>query len=537
MCGRDLIFRVRHLLLLLLIGVLPDLGLAKTLPDSINRNLSKIDKLILNQPHPSSSISDQTKFINEYKEAGSPIQQYNALRNLFNYYRAVKLDSALIVADKRLAAANAIGDISKINSATLNLADIYSKIGSSDYAISLLNNIDTTALLPNQIKYLNSIYKTVYKNKISNSLLPRERLEAMQRLKYYRNQEIEKADKNSRTYLLLQAEELREAGLNKEAVAVIEELLHKYDVADNAPILYEVGETYLEAGLKQEAIEALSRSSLLDIENGTKEYQSLILLATILFEEGDINRAFQYINYALEDAIASNALIRSKEILKVMPNIYEAFAAKEREIKKRTAWFLGTIGILNIILIALIILLVRAHASNKRMIRQINNFNDILKNKNSKLLKADKLKLEHLKAFMIAYAAYISRVKGFRKSIQRLLATSQYQKALDKVKKEKEDAPDSNALQEMFDDAFLSMFPDFISEINSHLKSEFQLTSFDKLTPELRIAALMKMGISSTNEISEMFQYSPQSVYNLRSSLRNMLTIPLEELEPKNTVS
>lgn len=467
----------------------------------------------------------------EYQKAKTADEKYNALRNYFNIYRTFKLDSALILADRRLEAAIELNDPSKIASATLNLADCYAKMGDTDLAISIMDTLQQGSLAPHQIKYLNGIYKTAYSNKILTAVLPSDRMKALDAIKKLRHKELEETDKDSRGYMALQSEQLRDAGMYKEAVEMMENMAAKYPISDNAALLYEMGATYLDAGKQKSAIFPLAQSAILDISQGSKEYQSLTLLASLLYDLGDVDRAFAYINYALEDATFSKAHIRTEAIMKIMPAIYNAFSEKEREIKRRTAWFIGVIILLNLILGALIISLVRAQRVKKKMIQKIKAFNSSLENKNKNLEIADKLKMEHLKQFMMAYSSHISRLKNFRKNIYRLLKTSQYSKAVDRVKKESEDSPDSNAFQEMFDGAFLSMYPDFVDKLNGYLKEEARQTPSERLNPELRLVALMKIGVTSTNEISDMFGYSPQSVYNLRSSLRGMLDVSWDDFE------
>lgn len=502
--------------------------------DSINFSLKQLDFIISNPILADREIRtelDSKKQI--YKDARSLPDQYNALRDLFNLYRTYKIDSALIVADKRLEVARNMGIKSKIASASLNLADGYTKSGNIEKALMIIDTLDKNTLEPHQIKYLNGIIKIAYSNKLSSSLLPSDRMLAMQQLKQLRDKELMEVEKDSRGFLVLQAEQLREAGLYNEAVAKMEEVRNKFDINDNAALLFEMGETYLDAGKQDEALFYLAKAASLDLSNGTKEYKALILLASVLFDMGQVERSFAFINRALEDAEFSNAQIRTEEINRIMPKIYKAFADKEREIKRRTAWFVSAIGILNLIMVVLIILLFKAHKARKKMINEIREFNDYLSSQNRRLEESDKLKMLHLKRFMMAYASHISHLKGFRKSIYRLLKTDQFAKAIQKAKTEKEESPDNSAFQEMFDNAFLSMFPNFVIHLNKYLKQPLDDNEPEKLTPEIRIAALMKLDITSTQEISEMFQYSAQSVYNLRSTLRSMINVPWEEFEQK----
>lgn len=495
-------------------------------------NLRQLDEIVASRKGFDKQTKEELDKANEeYRKSNLPTEQYNALRGLFNLYRTYKLDSALIVADRRLEAARKIGEASKIASATLNLADGYAKIGDIDRSIALLDALNPDSLLPHQLKYQNSIYKTAYSNKASTTLLPRDRMEALQKLKEYREREWAEIDSGSRAFYTLQAERFREAGMFKEAVAMMREAQIKFNIEENPSLLYELGVTYLAAEMTDSAIVALSKAAALDLSNGSKEYKSLILLASVLYDKGDVDRAFEYINCAFEDATFSKAWIRTEEILKIMPGIYRAYSEKEKEIRRRTMWFFIAIGVLNIILFILIGMLVKERRMKKQMIEEIHRINNSLENRNRQLTESDRLKMEHIKHFMLAYSSHIARLKSFRKNILRLLNAAQYGKALEKIKQEKDESPDIGAFQEMFDAAFLSMFPDFVDKLNQYFQQPLDYKVSDRLTPELRLAALMKIGITSTKDISEMFQYSAQSVYNLRSTLRGMLKVSWEEFE------
>lgn len=502
--------------------------------DSIENSLRQLDEIILNrESFESNARNEIDKALLDYKKSKSPEDQYGALRNLYNLYRTYKIDSAMIIADKRLEIARTIGDKSKIISATLNLAESYAKSGNTDFAISLLDTLSTAGMANNQLKYRNSVYQTAYANKVSNSLLPQERMEALSKLKKFRERELEEIEKGSRSYLVLQAQLLRNAGMYREAVEKMEEAMSKYNFEDNASLLYEAGETFLDAGMEDQALIMLSKAATLDFKAGSKEYKALILLASLLLKRGEINRSFNYINCALEDAMFSKANLRTDEIIRIMPGIYQAFSDKEREIKRRTAWFLGAIGILNLILIGLIILLVEEHNVKKRVIRQLNEMNARLDLYNKQLEESDKLKMEHLKKFMFAYANHLSSLRTFRKNLLRLLNSNQYRLAIEKVKAAKGEDSEEDGFHVLFDTVFLSLFPDFIQKLNKYFTHPSEIKNSDRLTPELRLIALMKLGVNSTREISEIFQYSPQSVYNLRSTIRSAINIPWEEFELK----
>lgn len=507
-------------------------SVAESSSNNHSRYLKMLDEIIANREKYASDYHAkiaEARF--NYNSEADPIEQYNALRRLYELYRTYRIDSAMIVAERRLDVAKITGEQAKIVSATLNLAEGYALSGNFGKAISILDTINDAILAEHQRKYRNSIYKTAYALQKETSLLSQDRMEALEMLRSLREKELKERDKNSRGYIMLVAEQLRDAGMTKEAAAKMDELQQRFDISDNAALLYMAGEINLEAGNEDKAIELLTQASILDLSAGSKEYRSLILLASELLKKGDVRRAFDYINLAFEDATFSKANLRTEEIMRFMPSIHKAFYDKERQVNRLTIIFLCISAFFIILLVIFVFLLVKAVRSNRKMIHTVEQINGKLKARNNDLMESDSVKLGILNGFMMDYSRYISRVVSFRKNIYRLIKTGQYDKAINAVRTDKVEAPDISAFQEMFDVAFLSMFPDFLEKLNMLLEKPIEQKESMRLSPEVRIAALMRLGITSTDQIVEMFHYSTQSVYNLRSSLRGMLKVSWEEFE------
>lgn len=467
----------------------------------------------------------------DYENADSLSDRYNTLRSLYELYRSFRIDSALIVAEQRLEVAGKMDIPSKVASASLNLAEGYARSGNPDKALAILDSLDVSVLEDYHKKYRNSIYRSALTMKAQTALLGSDRMSAIERLRSFQDSDFSQSPVNSRGYLTLKAEKLRDAGLYKEAVAEIEKAHRQFDFSNDAAMLYTMGEIYIDAGDVQKGAECLARSAILDISSGKKEYKSLILLSSLLFEQGDVERAFDYINCAFDDAAFSHANMRTAEIMKSMPLIDKAFHQQEREIAKRTRWFLIGSGILIALLLIFIVLLVRLNRERRKMMTEIEGANRRLEEQNAALKEADRLKLQHIKSLMMAYSTYISRLRNYRKGIYRLLKTGQNEKALDAVKSNSADAGDVAAFQEMFDEAFLSIYPDFIAKLNQYLAEPVEIREGKRLSPELRVAALISLGITTTEEISDMLHYSAQTVYNLRSTLKGMLKVDMKEFE------
>ena len=459
------------------------------------------------------------------------LQQYNSLRNLYELYRNYRIDSALYIAEQRLDIARKLGDPSKISSATLNLAEAYTMSGNPDIAIFTLDTLKSNTLQDHHLKYQNNIYKKAYHLKKNLSLSSRDRIQAINKVKLLIEEELKSKDRNSRGYLTLKAEQLKDAGMTLEAVDLMEEAQRKFDFSDNAALLYMMGETYFEAGRMEEAILYLSQAATLDIENGNKEYKALILLASALYNTGDIDRAFSYINTAFDDAAFSKANLRTEEIMQILPIIHNTFYQKEKEIRKRTIWVLCVALAFIVLLGIFIIMISHAYKKERKMLLTIETINKSLEMQNRDLLISQELKLDAFREFMVKFAQYLNQTKNFRRSIFRLLKSSQFDRAISLSKEHKDKTINLSDFQEMFDVAFLSMFPDFLEKINSFMTVPIEPKENLRLSPEIRLAALMRLGINSTDVIAQMFDYSTQSVYNLRSTLKSLLKVDWEEFE------
>lgn len=467
----------------------------------------------------------------DYRSATTDSDRYNTLRTLYKEYRNFRIDSAINIANERLAIARGMHNESKIASATLNLAESYVKTGLADKALSILDTLNRESLEDYHRKYLNSVYKNAYLLLSKTETIPAERMKAMEKVREFREKSLKESPDSSRAYYTIQAEKYLDAGMFADAVAKIEKADKLFDFSNDAAMQYTMGEIFLAAGMRQKAIEALSKAAAIDLSSGTKEYQALILLASILFEEGDVERAFVYINCALDDIHFSNANFRNPELMKSMPVIDKAFHAYEQKNRRLTTSFLWIAGVMVMLLIIFLILLLKTLKSNRRVLATNSEINKCLRQRNQELEEAGQMKLKSINALIMSNARYISRLKDYRKTVYRFMKAGQYEKAIEALKSNRNDSKDIDAFHEMFDELFLSIFPDFLEGVNRLLKEPLELKDSNRLTPELRIIALMRLGLSSTDEIAGILHYTPQSVYNLRSTIRSMSRLPRDEFE------
>lgn len=514
-----------HIIVFLLLSML-------CLPVMGADNLSELDEILSKRKeYEARKRADIDKARHDYATASTDSDRYNTLRTLYKEYRSFRIDSALIIADERLDIARRMGTQSKIASASINLAESYLKSGFPDKALVILDTLGRSSLEDYHRKYLLSVYKNAYMLKGATEILPEAQRFYKEKVRALRDTSLSQSPRQSRAYYMLQAEKFMDQGMHSRAVRKIEEADSLFDFSGDAAMQFTMGEIYLADGQRKKAIDCLAKAAALDLSSGTKEYRALILLASILFEEGDVERAFVYINCALEDVHFSNANFRNPEIMESMPVIDQAFHAYESKEKQTARTFLWIAASLILLLVVSILLLWRTLRSNRRMLATIEKINSRLEERNRMLEDADSLKLKNINTLIMSNAHYIERLKQYRKTVYRLVKTGQYEKALEALKNDRNDSRDISEFHEMFDETFISMFPNFLDDVNKLMKEPLHLKTNNRLTPELRVMALMRLGLSSTDEIAGILHYTSQSVYNLRSTIRAMSALPREEFE------
>lgn len=439
--------------------------------------------------------------------------RYNLYRSIYGAYRSYRNDSALSTAERRLQVARAIGDRHKITSASLNMADGFSACGNYSEALTILDSLNRVGMEPHHLKYLYSVYGQTFRRMGRADLLDSRKLDFKKKEKAYRDSALAMLSDTEADYHYLKSFQLMDAGHWNEALKLMEQTEKRFGPIDeNASLLAQKALIYHNLGNADLEKEYLTRAAIIDLQSGIKDYSALMDLAIHLNEEGDVERAYEYIRAALDDALFSNAKSRTSEILQAVPIIDAAYAQSERE-QRHLVWALfGVAGLLAVGL-ALALWFVRGQLSKNKKARD-------------RLADANTTRAEHINELFDEYSSYIDRISVFRKRAAMLLKVGKYGEAKDFVESDKIESDELKELYQRFDKMFLSMHPDFIREYNSMVKPEARIEeSADTLTSALRVLALMKIGITSTKRIASMLHYTQQTVYNYRNRTRAALAV------------
>lgn len=464
-------------------------------------------------------------------------EQYDIQNQLYTEYEFYKCDSARYYALNKLSIAEKVGNEKWIIDSKINLASVLFKIAMFNNAIDILDSIEGTILSETQkIEYFRAYYETYvawvdfaedgygdawlyekrdfYYNAFLN-VLPIDSYEyaCYYGIKYINENKLDEAEK-----ILLGYQNRLKSGTRPYSIL-------------NSVLCY----LYQHKGCIEKEKEYLALSALSDIEGNIMDNASLRSLAGILYEEGDIDRANYYIKRSMEDANFYNARIRNIQVSKVLPIINQAYQTDKTKQHQELKQLFTVISILSVILLIAIFFIVRQMRRISKTKRQISLINKQLEKNNIALADSNRIKEEYIGHFMELCSVYIEKMEKYQKKLYNKAKTSTAEDLFKTIKSTQfvEDA--RTEFYGNFDASFLNLYPGFVDEFNKLLpeKDTILLKPNERLTTELRIFALIRLGIDDSAKIAEFLNYSITTIYNYRSRFRNKSLVPSDQFEEK----
>lgn len=296
---------------------------------------------------------------------------------------------------------------------------------------------------------------------------------------------------------------------------------------------------YKDGGDSGKFEEYLIRASISDSKSVTMENFALQNLAIYLFQQDrkNLNRAQRYIIQSLNDAKFYNDRLRILEISQNLPIIIQQYQYVINNRNHVQIIAIITISLLFILLLIFLIIFLRQNKrlnysriilkkTNRQLVvlnKKQETLNGQLHNANLKLVDTNRKRENLAKLFIDLCDKYITRLGKYQLFVKRKIKTNQTGELLTYLSSTKLSEEDSEIFYTKFDNAFLYLYPNFINEFNQLLQKDQQIQVREKssLNPELRIYALIRLGVKESREISNLLFYSPQTVYNYRSCTKN----------------
>ena len=328
----------------------------------------------------------------------------------------------------------------------------------------------------------------------------------------------------------------------------------KYSIAT-----YNLSAIYRSENNESKYLENLILSAMADIRSVNGDIGSLQEIAEYLFKHGEIDRAYNYILYCSQKAMLFHNRVRIVKMSHLQNQINKAYQEQSRTQQKRLQASLIAVSFLFLVLIGAFLFIRKqmrrlkeanlkldstnqklsvnmdalstAHQRLEEVNMQLKDLNTQLQEVNDQLRESNYVKEEYSGYVFNICSTYISKLEEFRKNINRKLKVGQIE---DVKAMTDSSATASNELKEFcqnFDTIFLHLYPDFVGDFNALLLPEerIELKEGELLNTELRIHALIRLGITDSVKIADFLHCSAQTVYNNRLRTRNKSIIPKED--------
>jgi hypothetical protein len=294
-------------------------------------------------------------------------------------------------------------------------------------------------------------------------------------------------------------------------------------------------------GPQEKSVELLIQAAISDIQSATKETVASYKLADILFKKGDIKNAYTYIKQAMDEATFYGALHRQVKISSILP-IIEAQWINQIEHQKKLLYIYSSIITLLVIFVVIFAVIIFRQLKKIRLADEIikatnsnlQKTNETLEEVNKKLSIANTIKNEYISYYFNINSIYIDKLENFKTSIDKKLTSKRYDDALKTVNNLNLES-ERLELFNTFDTVFLRLFPEFIAKFNSFFKEEDQILipKGQLLSTELRIFALIRMGIHDNDRISKILGYSVNTIYSYKNRVKTKSILQNDEFEDR----
>lgn len=466
-------------------------------------------------------------------------ERFAILGTLLDEYRSFNTDSALHMAEEREQIAIRLGNREYIDNARMNKADVLGMTGMYKEVMDLMRNIHIDRLSVDIHPYYYHIYRTVYGLMADYVVTAYEKKLYTELTDKYRDSLLLVNKDNLLIHTLIQSDQYNVRNEYDKAIRLLTDYLalqkdYEHDVAICA---YTLSESYRLKGDKEKEKEYLIVSAMADMKTAVREYISLRKLAVLLYQEGDIERAYSYVKICMEDAAACNARLRKLEILEIFPIINDAYQQKTEKQQEQMKWALVSISLLSLFLLLAIFYVYKqmkkVAAARREVIdanKRLKELNDELHLSNAQLKEANHsiaensyLKEEYIGRYMDQCSVYLEKMDNYRRSLGKIAATGNVEELYKNIKSSKFIEGELKEFYTNFDNTFLQLFPTFVEDFNALLADDEQISlkAGERMNTELRIFALIRLGITDSVKIAQFLRYSVTTIYNYRTKVRN----------------
>lgn len=495
-------------------------------------------------------------------QTANPEQRFWICRNLVDEYSSYNSDSALHYIDASTAVGRQTGRREWVDEMNLNRAYIYAATGLLAEAESALNEVDPRQMTPAlATEYYNRLlfvltHKDQYLGKNSLTRPYSERAKAMldsvSRL-------MQPSDPQYIWFLAWRS--MTDPAKTREAIPVVEKALENstYSTREEAMNAWILSRLYELTGNSDMMMRYLILSAIADVRTSNKEIASLEEISNRLYQSNDLERANDYISHCLQLANDYKSRVRVGRLADLQYHITKAYSQRnDRQRRKLNVYFIIALVFAAGLAVAMLFLYKqnrRIHRSKteldrsnaqlnskveelsqtRRQLKEANDRLEILyrnvRDEAGELAAGNDAKERYIADIFAICSDYISKLDEFRRNIYRKIVAHNFDEVKELTKSHELSHGEIKELYQNFDSIFLKVYPNFVDDFNTLLRPDERVAMKKPgvLTTELRIYALVRLGINDSVKIARFLHCSTQSVYNARMKMRNKSDISKEQ--------
>lgn len=462
--------------------------------------------------------------------------QYAICTRLYNEYEVFQFDSAYVYTQKLINISKQTHNAARLNESRIKVAFLLLSSGMFTETFQSLNLVNTSVLDNDSKLQYYSIKSRAFSDLAQyNSDKTYAPFDQAQAVKYI-DSAIAISSPNSFNRLYHQGnKQVITNDLQQPSPDYIT-LLEKYPLTEHQRAMVATGLSYFYNGENQadERTRLMIIGAINDIRSSTKETLAAFRLGQQLYKEGNVKDAYTFIQDAMNDAEFYGARLRKIQIGAVLPVIANQQILVSENEKNKFLIYSLLIGVVAIIisLVSFIVFIQLKRVKEKERI--IEEKNVLLEKINNKLEEDTHIKEEYIGYFFNVISGYILKLEKLKRNVERKISIKKYEDVLLSVneiniKKERD------TLFYTFDHVFLKIFPNFISTFNSLFKKEDQIWPKDNevLNTDLRIFALMRLGINDNETIANILEYSVNTIYVYKMRIKAKALVPGDQFDHK----
>lgn len=447
---------------------------------------------------------------------------------LSDEYINVSVDSVSIYAERMLGYAKALSDPDGVATALMYLCSVAQM--KEDYlgAINRLNSISLVGVSEETIKQYHARAESVFYSLFIRSFNSPNYRYLNHPKEYYR----QKLNENRTAYLsldstsskaaMIRISELRDDKRYPEALALLEASKDQMFADELQKVWYRY-HSVLDAFVEDTDSQMVNlvMASVYDLRLPTRDNLSLIGLSRFLSKNGYVERASKYISFASKNSFKLKTAARMSYAESTSNKILSALSEKQKQTRH---WLAVSVVILCVLLLGLFLAFLYSQRLRANLAYNL-----------SRLKEADLIKNNYLFRYMVLSANYLDSADDYHKELRRMVRKGEMDELYRILKSPSRFEGDKRSFYDIFDETFLKMFPHFIERVNFLMKPDhlYALTKSGHLPVEVRVLAVMRMGMTDSNQIAQFMSYSIATVYTYRSRSAEKSLYSREDFERK----